>query len=329
MAVDSLRIAVNVAPDSPDADTFRQAMAPFAERVTLRFGADLLASGVLADAQVLVAQRISDEQLAAAPELRWFASWAAGLDTVARPSVLARHLVLTNASGVHGPGIAEQALAMMLMFTRELPRFVRAQLARTWDRPSSTARGLDELTGKTLAIIGLGRLGDALAERARPFGMHILGVKRDPSFRHDAKATVDEVHGFDQLDAVLARAHHVVLLVPLTRDTRHLVDGPRLSRMRKDAYLYNFARGPVVDEAALVRALTDGTIAGAGLDVFEEEPLPPTSPLWALPNVILTPHTAGLTPHYFARVAALLATNVGHWLAGTPLVNVFDPSRGY
>ena len=326
-----LHIAINVARDSPDAETFRQALAPFtgAGQVSASFAADLLASGILADADVLVAQRISDEQLHAAPRLRWFASWAAGLDTVARASVFARELVLTNASGVHGPGIAEQALGMMLMFTRDLPRFVRAQLAGTWDRPQSTAGGLDELTGKTLAIIGLGRIGDALAERARPFGMHILGVKRDPSFRHDATAPVDEVHGFDQLDAVLARAHHVVLLVPLTADTRHLMDAARLAKMRPDAYLYNLARGPVVDEPALVRALTDKTIAGAGLDVFEEEPLPSTSPLWALDNVILTPHTAGLTPHYFARVAALLATNVAHWLAGTPLINVFDRSRGY
>jgi phosphoglycerate dehydrogenase-like enzyme len=329
MAASPLRIAVNVAPDEEGADTFRKALAPFGDKVALRFAADLLASGVLADAEVLVAQRISDEQLAAAPELRWFASWAAGLDTVARPSVLARDLVLTNASGVHGPGIAEQALAMMLMFTRELPRFVRAQLARTWDRPSSTANGLAELTGKTLAIVGLGRIGDALAARARPFGMRILGVKRDPSFRHDAGVAVDEVHGFDQLDAVLARAHHVVLLVPLTKETRHLVDAARLSRMRKDAYLYNFARGPVVDEAALVRALREGTLAGAGLDVFEEEPLPPSSPLWTMDNVIVTPHTAGLTPHYFERVAAILAANVTHWLEGTPLTNVFDRSRGY
>ncbi len=331
MAKGPLRIAINVAPESPDAETFRQALAPFtrAGTVTTSFAAELRSSGILADADVLVAQRISDEQLEAAPKLRWFASWAAGLDTVARPSVFARELVLTNASGVHGPGIAEQVLCMMLMFSRELPRFVRAQLASKWDRPDSTARGLDELTGKTLAIIGLGRLGDALAERARPFGLHIVGVKRDPSFRHDATSPVDEVLGFDQLDAVLARAHHVVLLVPLTAQTRHLIDGPRLAKMRPDAFLYNFARGPVVDEPALVRALTDRTIAGAGLDVFEQEPLPADSPLWALDNVILTPHTAGLTPHYFARVAALLATNVTHWLAGAPLVNVFDRARGY
>ena len=329
MTDDTLRIAINHAPASTEAESFRQALAPYGSKVEASFAQDLVGSGILAEADVLVAQRISDEQLAAAPKLRWFASWAAGLDTVARPSVFARKLVLTNASGVHGPNMAEQVLAMMLMFDRTLLRFMAAKQERRFDHPRPPVAGIDELTGKTLAIIGLGRIGDALARRARPFGMHIVGIKRDPSFRHDAGAPVDEVHGFDQLDAVLARAHHVVLLVPLTPATHHLIDAPRLARMRRDAHLYNFARGPVVDEKALVAALTARTIAGAGLDVFEEEPLPPESPLWALDNVILTPHTAGLTPHYFARVAAILATNVGHWLAGTDLVNVFDPSRGY
>jgi len=133
----------------------------------------------------------------------------------------------------------------------------------------------------------------------------------------------------DALDDALGRAHHVCVTVPLTRETHHLIDARRIACLRADAFLYNVSRGAVIDEAALVAALRAGTLAGAGLDVFEEEPLPPTSPLWELDNVILTPHVAGLTPLYYDRTAALFADNLDRFLAGQPLRNRFDPARGY
>jgi len=194
---------------------------------------------------------------------------------------------------------------------------------------TSRSEGPGELTGKTLLIVGLGRIGEAIAARARPFGVRLVALKHDPSTRHDASVAVDELLGMDALDDALGRAHHVCVTVPLTRETHHLIDARRIARLRADAFVYNVSRGAVIDEAALVAALRAGKLAGAGLDVFEEEPLPPTSPLWDLDNVILTPHVAGLTPLYYDRTAALFADNLDRFLAGQPLRNRFDPARGY
>ena len=252
------------------------------------------------------------------------------MDAIVTPALLARDVAITNASGVHGPNIAEHVLAMMLMFTRGLPKLFRAQLARRWDRnQTSRSEAFAELTGKTLLIVGLGRIGEAIASRARPFGVRLLAAKRDPAARHDPAVPVDELLPMDALDDALPRADHVCVTVPLTPATRHLIDARRIARLGAGAYLYNVSRGAVIDEAALVEALRAGRLAGAGLDVFEEEPLPAQSPLWDLDNVILTPHVAGLTPLYYQRTAALFADNLERFLSGRPLANRYDPARGY
>jgi phosphoglycerate dehydrogenase-like enzyme len=324
------QIAIALGADSADADRFRTALARFGDRIAVGFARGDELARALADAEIVVAQGLSDDELAAAPRLRWLSSWAAGVERAARPALLARGIALTSASGVHGPNIAEQLLAMILMFTRALPRLHRAQLARRWERNfASRADGPGELTGKTVLIVGLGRIGEALAARARPFGVRLVAVKHDPSTRHDAGVAVDELVGMAALDDVLGRADHVCLTVPLTPDTQHLIDARRLALLRPTAYLYNISRGPVIDQAALVEALRAGRLAGAGLDVFEHEPLPDDSPLWDLDNVILTPHTAGFTPHYFERAAALFADNLDRYLSGQPLRNAYDPARGY
>lgn len=324
------QIVIALGADSADAAAFRAALARFGDRIAVAFATGDELARALPGAEIVVALGLSDDDLARAQRLRWLSSWAAGVERVARPSLLSRGIVLTNASGVHGPNIAEHLLAMILMFTRAMPRLYRAQLARRWERSSaSRADGPGELTGKTLLIVGLGRIGEALAARARPFGVRLVAVKHDPSARHDAGVAVDELVGMDALDEVLGRADHVCLTVPLTRDTHHLIDARRLALMRPTACLYNISRGAVVDQAALVDALRSGRLAGAGLDVFEHEPLPDDSPLWDLHNVILTPHVAGLTPHYFERAAALFADNLDRFLSGQPLRNAYDPARGY
>jgi phosphoglycerate dehydrogenase-like enzyme len=335
-ADDVPQILIDLPPDSPDVAYFRAALAPFEGRVALTFAAgEAAADGTdfaraLAGADVVVTAALSDDELARAPRLRWLSSVAAGLDEIITPALLARGIAITNASGVHGPNIAEHVLAMMLMFTRGMPKLFRAQLARRWDRDlKSRSDGPGELTGKTLLIIGLGRIGEAIALRARPFGLRILALKRDPSSRHDDGVAVDELLGMDALDDALPRADHVCVTVPLTGGTRHLMDAPRIARLRAGAYVYNVSRGAVIDEAALVAALRSGRLAGAGLDVFEEEPLPTTSPLWDLPNVILTPHVSGVTPLYYQRTAVLFAENLERFLSGRPLANRFDPARGY
>src|SRR5436305_6661747 len=161
------------------------------------------------------------------------------------------------------------------MFTRGFPKLFRAQLARRWERKvSSRSDGPGELTGKTLVIVGLGRIGEALAVRARPFGMRVVALKRDPAVRYDAAVAVDELLPMEMLDAALGRADHLCLTVPLTRETYHLIDARRMALLPRGAYLYNVSRGAVVDEPALVQALRAGSLAGAGLDVFEQEPLP-------------------------------------------------------
>jgi D-2-hydroxyacid dehydrogenase (NADP+) len=333
---DVCHVLIDLPPDSPDAAYFRAALAPFEGRVALTFaagegakdGADF--ARALPGADVVVTAALTDDELARSPRLRWLSSVAAGLDEIITPALLASGIAITNASGVHGPNIAEHVLAMMLMFTRGMPALFRAQLARRWERNlKSRSDGPGELTGKTLLIVGLGRIGEAIALRARPFGLRIVALKRDPSNRHDDGVAVDELLGLDALDDVLPRADHVCLTVPLTRETRHLMDARRIARLHAGAYVYNISRGAVIEEAALVAALRAGKLAGAGLDVFEEEPLPATSPLWDLPNVVLTPHVAGVTPLYYQRTAALFAENLDRFLAGRPLENRFDPARGY
>jgi phosphoglycerate dehydrogenase-like enzyme len=329
-----LRVLIDVAPDSPDAAHFRAALARFDGRIAVTYADSHTApdafTRALPDADIVVAGALTADELARATRLRWLSSVAAGLDGVATPAILARGVAVTSASGVHGPNIAEHLMAMILMFTRGLPKLFRAQVAHRWERDlKSRSDGPGELTGKTLLIVGLGRIGEALAARARPFGVRVVGVKHDPARRYDAGVGVDEVLGMGALDEALGRADHVCLTVPLTDATRHLMDARRLARMRPSAFLYNVSRGAVVDEAALVAALRAGRLAGAGLDVFEEEPLPKESPLWDLENVILTPHVAGVTPRYYERTAALFADNLERFLAGRPLENRFESGRGY
>jgi phosphoglycerate dehydrogenase-like enzyme len=331
-AAHGLTILIEAAPDSADATHFQKALARFGGGVALTFAAS--DSGdfarALPGAEIVVTGGLTDDEVARATRLRWLSSVAAGLDDLVTPALIARGVSITNASGVHGPNIAEHVMAMILMFTRGFPRLLRAQLARRWERNlTSRSDGPGELTGKTLLIIGLGRIGEAIAARARPFGVRIVALKRDPTVRYDASVEVDELLSLNALDEALGRADHVCVTVPLTRETHRLLDGRRLARMRPGAYLYNISRGAVIDEAALIEALRAHRLGGAGLDVFEEEPLPATSPLWELDNVIVTPHVSGTTPLYYERAAALFADNLDRFLSGRPLLNRFDPARGY
>jgi phosphoglycerate dehydrogenase-like enzyme len=286
----------------------------------------------VSDADVIVALDVPDAMLAAARRVRWLAFWSAGLDRALTPAVeaaIARGVIATNASGVHGPNIAEHVLAMMLAMTRRLPSYYRAQMSRSWEPPpGDETGGIGELTGQTLGIVGLGRVGEALAERARAFGMRVIGIRRGATPSPNSVAA-GAIGAPGDLDSMLAESDHVCIAVPLTRETTHLFDERRLQKMRRGAVLYNVARGRIVDEDALVRALQTGHLAGAGLDVFETEPLPASSPLWSLDNVIITPHVAGRTPHYFTRAAALFAANVVRFARGEPMTNRYDPGRGY
>jgi D-2-hydroxyacid dehydrogenase (NADP+) len=329
-AVNKTTVLVLMSPESDSAARYRETIEgrpSLRDRVQLVFAKSSEALTVIEDAEVVVCAKLPPELLSASGRLRWISFWSAGLDKSITPEMEARDPLLTNASGVHGPNIAEQVLAWMLMFSRRMPELFRAQQSREWKSTREVAP--DELTGRTLGIAGFGRIGEALACRARAFGMRIVASKRNTATRYDGSITLDALYSADQLPEMLAESDHVCVAIPLTPNTHHLFDSDLIAHMKPGAYFYNVSRGKLVDEAALIAALREGRLAGAGLDVFETEPLPAESPLWGMENVIITPHVAGLTPHYFTRAAALFADNLERYLAGEPLENLYDAERGY
>jgi phosphoglycerate dehydrogenase-like enzyme len=272
----------------------------------------------------IVAGGIASELIVKAPRLRWYQQWGAGADWLLRhPEAGQRDFVLTNASGVHAIPISEHILAFLLAFARRLPEAIRSQTRREWQREG---RPVFELAGKTIVIVGLGAIGARTAEIAAGLGMRVLGVRRDPTLKPPGVA---EMLGPDRLHEALPQADFVVLTVPLTPATGRMIGEAELRLMKPSAYLVNIGRGKTVDETALARALREKWIAGAGLDVFETEPLPADSPLWDMENVIITAHYSGLTPRYTERAMGIFLDNLRRYVAGAPLRNVVDRRLGY
>jgi phosphoglycerate dehydrogenase-like enzyme len=259
-------------------------------------------------ADVVVEHGYGRDLFERAERLEWVQSLSAGVDRYDLEFLEANGVVLTSAAGVHATPIAEHVLAFLLAVERGLDRALRQAERAEWRRWTP-----GELTGKTTAVLGVGAVGDRVAELASAHGMTVLGTKRDPSTGAD---NADEVYGPDETHAVLGRADYVVVACPLTEETRGLLDAAAFSSMSRDAVLVNVARGEVVVEDALVTALQRGQIRAAGLDVFEHEPLDPSSPLWDLSNALLTPHLAGGSPKFTERVADLFATNYERYVAG-------------
>jgi phosphoglycerate dehydrogenase-like enzyme len=260
-----------------------------------------------------------------APNLRWYQQWGAGADWLLKtPEAAERDWTLVNASGVHAVPISEHIFAMLLAFARGLNDAFKMQQEHRWQKAARTE--LFELADKTLLLVGVGAIGERTATVASALGMRVWGVRRDPSLPSDG---VEALYGPDKLLDLLPQADFVVLTVPLTRETRGMIGEPELRAMKPSAYLINIGRGATVQTPALVRALQEGWIAGAGLDVVDPEPLPPDSPLWEMDNVILTGHYSGLTPRYFERVFAILLDNLQRYRSGRPLRNVVDKQLGY
>jgi phosphoglycerate dehydrogenase-like enzyme len=264
----------------------------------------------LADAPVLVTLDWDDDYLV--PGLRWVQAISAGTEQFPAGRLADAGVVLTSARGVHGPQVAEHAFGLLLGLTRGIAVAARAQVRHEWRWPPVT-----EIHGATMGILGLGVIGEAVAERAAAFGMYVIGTKRDPA-GYDGAA--DEVFGAGEVVAVCERSDVVVIALPGGDDTHHLVGAAELAALGP-GWLVNVGRGSVVDETALVTALAGGSLRGAGLDVFETEPLPTDSPLWDLPNVIVSPHCAGVSPHYGERLGAIFARNLDAYLGRGPWVN--------
>ncbi|MBT1172426.1 D-2-hydroxyacid dehydrogenase [Bifidobacterium sp. MA2] len=260
---------------------------------------------------------IPPDECAQYPHLEWLQTWSAGVDRYVAPGVLGDGVRVTNASGAYGQTVSEHLFAMMWSLMRNIPMYARQQSEHRWH---DLGRALSP-AGATVLVVGTGDIGSHFATLCKAVGARTVGVRRDPSKPADG---IDEMHGFDDLDALLPTADVVALVVPAAPDTHHLIDGRRLQMMKSTAVLLNAGRGTAVDPIALARALSEDQLHGAGLDVTEPEPLPADSPLWDEPHCLITPHVAGgnhleVTER---RIVAIALENTRRYAAGEPLINV-------
>lgn len=255
------------------------------------------------------------------PGLRWIHTISTGVNHVLFPFLVESDIVLTNARGVYDGSVAEMVLAYMLAVVKELATFHELKAEHRWKKAF-----LQEMNGLTVGIVGFGGIGRRVSQMVSPFGVRLLATRRRMG---SAPEPGVRILPSDQLCDLMAESDFVVVTVPLTGQTRHLIDARSLAHAKPGAWLINVSRGGVVDETALVHALREGPLGGACLDVFEEEPLPTDSALWDLPNVIITPHTSGLSPRLYERSADLFVENLRRYVTGEPLLNVVDKAAGY
>jgi phosphoglycerate dehydrogenase-like enzyme len=282
----------------------------------------------LPDTDIFIGFTLTPSQIAAAKKLKWIHVTAAGVAQLMRPDVRASGVIVTNARGIHAIPIAEHTMGMMIAFARKFPASMRFQTASHWGQQEiwDMRPPPSELFGATLLIVGLGAIGSELARRARAFGMRVLAVTR--SGKADT-SLADRVFASKDLLRALPEADYVVLAAPDTPETHHMIGARELAALKRTACLVNIARGSLVDELALIAALQRGAIAAAALDVAEQEPLPPESPLWRLDNVFITPHTSAVSEQLWPRQAKLIIENLERWFAGRELINRVDLTRGY
>ncbi|MBT3225216.1 MAG: D-2-hydroxyacid dehydrogenase [Deltaproteobacteria bacterium] len=261
--------------------------------------------------------------IAKLPNLKWAQLASAGADRVLKsPEIAQSDVILTNASGVHAIPISEHILALIFAFSRNLNNHMMSQFEGKWKRRSD----ITELEGTTLGLIGVGKIGEKTAEKAKALNMKVVGVRRNPE---RSSPFVDRMFGPDRLHEMLAMSDWVVVTAAGTSETDGLIGEAELEAMKETAVIINIARGSLIQEEFLIRALLEDKIAGAGLDVFETEPLPEESPLWEMPNVVITPHVAGGTPHYIDRLLDIFTENLKRYQAGEPLINMVDKVLGY
>jgi phosphoglycerate dehydrogenase-like enzyme len=285
----------------------------------------------LPDAEIACTFWLPDNWHLLTKRLRWLQCPGAGVDSLLSTGILSEDsdVRVTTAIGIYANTIGEYVFGSMLMFNRSWSEMVRLQDRHVWPLSANWYHLRQrELTGSTLGIVGLGTIGRRVAQLGQAFGMRVLATRRSVQ-RGEQEPDVDQIFPLTQLHEMLRQSDYVVVAVPLTRQTEKLIGAAELRAMRGHAYLVNVARGRVVDEQALIRALQEGWIGGAGLDVVEQEPLIADSPLYSLPNVILTPHISGSSDRYNERLTALFAENLRRYRAGEPLLNQYDPARGY
>ena len=256
------------------------------------------------------------------PKLKWIQVLSAGLELMPFQCLQARGILVTNARGIHKIPMAEYTMAMILEITRKNRELYDLQKKSFWDR---TIR-VDEVYGLTLGIVGLGSIGEEIAKRAKVFGMKVIGIKREAA---EPNEHVDEILQMKDLPYLLNQSDFVVVLLPTTPETAKCIGANELSMMKSTAYFINMARGAIVDEQALLEVLREKKIAGAVLDVFEQEPLPEEHPFWQLDNVRITPHLSGRSPHYMKRALDIFEANLKKYPHTSQMKNVIDLAKGY
>ena len=292
-----------------------------------------------AGCDVLLTFRVPND-IANRASVKWIQLLSAGADHVLGGPLKGSKIPITTASGIHATPIAEYTLASMLAYAHRIHLAIRAQVRHEWMRSGAFMAGVDDIRGQTLGIIGYGSIGRETARLAAAFGMKVLALKRNPSERVDAgwcPAGLGDPDGKiparyfgpEECEAILRESDYVSVTLPLTDHTRKFVGERELAAMKPGAYLVNIGRGEVIDEHAMAAALSAKKIGGAGLDVFEHEPLEASSPLWDLENVILTPHISGANRGYMDKACELFAENLKRFVAGRPLLNLVDPALGY
>lgn len=262
-----------------------------------------------------------------APGVRWIQATSAGIGNFVRRNRYAERMpetVFTTASGVHARPLAEFCLMAMLAHVRGLLPTLEAQRARRWERFAGS-----DLEGRTVVVLGHGRIGAEVGRVARALGMRVVGIKRHPGGIEPGSVHADELHGPGALRSLLPRADFLVLAAPHTDATQAILGAAELAALPPGAVLINVGRGALVDEPALVEALASEHLAAAWLDVFATEPLPADSPLWAMPNVVVSPHSGSTSNGENGRITDLFCENLRRWQAREPLLNVLDPTRGY
>jgi phosphoglycerate dehydrogenase-like enzyme len=258
------------------------------------------------------------------PNLVWVHSRSVGLERTLFPEIVESPIPLTNSIGVFSPSLAEFTLAAILYFAKDFRRMIRNQMAAVWEQFDTTM-----IDGKTVGIVGYGDIGQAIATRIRPLGMKVVAVKRHAPAPSDADTLVARTYTPDQRLAMIPLCDYIVVAAPLTPETRGMIAAPEFAAMRSTAVVINIGRGPIIDEAALIAALTSARIKGAALDVFNEEPLPANSPLYKLENVLLSPHCADHTDTWLAEALDLFVAQYSRLRSGQPLLNVVNKKLGY
>jgi phosphoglycerate dehydrogenase-like enzyme len=286
------------------------------------------AEALLPETDIVLGFVMRPENFAAAKRLKWIHMTAAGIGHALFPALVESDVIVTNARGMHAVSIAEHTLGAMLGLARKLHLARDEQHRKRWTQVETWKEPplLGELRGATLGLVGFGRIGHEIAVRAKAFGMRVLAVRRHPATE---PAPADTQWGMERLDEMLGMSDWIVICAAHTPETDRLIDAGRFARMKHGATLVNIARGAIVDEHELIEALRSGQIAAAALDVMEREPLPEDSPLWSMPNVIVTPHVSGMGPRYWERSVEMFGDNLRRYVAGEELFNVVDKRAGY